>query len=355
MAAEGGHANVMRFVLDVLAECGSFDLAGADGDGRTALHLACNGGHIDVARALLDAGADLNAVDHDQRTPLHRACSDGTLEIVAALIDGGAWLDAPDKRMSSPLLTACWKGHIDVVTALLEAGADIHLSDEENAAPINVAARYGHVDIVELLLQASAVVDARSATGLTPLIIACYRGHAEVVDRLLWHGADPWAIASDGETAHSAAIFRKKPACIDAVDVFLGTQTVCGVVLIFKCVCLVRVCFLVINPPPPFFLSATPHSWSLVCGHDCCAESVSKLTRAIPSMADLLPSAPFACRLGWPQACDALRPFPSETTREKIHPVARLLLLRCAFGQIGKNAAGRHTPAGAASDDRYQP
>ena len=78
-------------------------------------------------------------------------------------------------------------------------------------------------------------------------------------------------------------------------------------------------------------------------------------------MADLLPSAPFVCRLGWPQACDPLRPFPSETTREKIHPVARLLLLllllllRCAFGQIGKNAAGRHTPAGAASDDRYQP
>jgi hypothetical protein len=44
--------------------------------GSTPLHAACSGGYVDVAFALLVAGADLDSVDHGSDTPLDVASSD---------------------------------------------------------------------------------------------------------------------------------------------------------------------------------------------------------------------------------------------------------------------------------------
>ena len=38
---------------------------------RTPLHFACNGGHLEVARLLIDRGADINAKDMNGNTALH--------------------------------------------------------------------------------------------------------------------------------------------------------------------------------------------------------------------------------------------------------------------------------------------
>ena len=47
----------------------------ADEDGHTALHWACDAGHMEVARCLLEHGAAPNAQNVDGSTPLHMACA----------------------------------------------------------------------------------------------------------------------------------------------------------------------------------------------------------------------------------------------------------------------------------------
>lgn len=47
-----------------------------------------------IVRLLIDYGADINTIDADGDTPLHRAASQGSLEIIKALLNAGADVDA---------------------------------------------------------------------------------------------------------------------------------------------------------------------------------------------------------------------------------------------------------------------
>ncbi len=61
-----------------------------DADDKTPLHWAANEGSVEIARILIDAGADLNVQDNLGWTPLHGAAEFGRVEIVRMLIDAGA-------------------------------------------------------------------------------------------------------------------------------------------------------------------------------------------------------------------------------------------------------------------------
>ncbi len=69
----------------------------ANGEGHTALHMACNSGHLECVRMLLDAGADMNAGTARKFTPLTLASINGHFEIVELLIEAGATLEFAGK------------------------------------------------------------------------------------------------------------------------------------------------------------------------------------------------------------------------------------------------------------------
>ena len=73
--ADGGHAQAATEAEHVL------------GAGLSPLHLAAQGGHIDVLEALLATGADVNAIDLRGYTPLHLAVSFGPRELLDPLPD----------------------------------------------------------------------------------------------------------------------------------------------------------------------------------------------------------------------------------------------------------------------------
>ena len=92
-----------------------------DKEGGTPLHVAAFQGHADVARALLEAGASMDAVDKQGRTPLHWAAVRGHAVVARALLEAGASVDAVDKEGDTPLHLAADLGHAEVSTALLNA------------------------------------------------------------------------------------------------------------------------------------------------------------------------------------------------------------------------------------------
>jgi hypothetical protein len=84
---------------------------------RTALHVVTdwpgyfpNGPQI--VRALIASGADPNSRRSGEETPLHWAASSDDADVAAALIDGGADIEAPDGSIGTPLENAvgyaCW-------------------------------------------------------------------------------------------------------------------------------------------------------------------------------------------------------------------------------------------------------
>jgi ankyrin repeat protein len=59
----------------------------ASKDGRTPLFIACQVGHVDAARLLLDNGASVYEADEDGDTPLSIAKNKGHSAIVALLAE----------------------------------------------------------------------------------------------------------------------------------------------------------------------------------------------------------------------------------------------------------------------------
>jgi ankyrin repeat protein len=65
-------------------------------DARTPLHAAAWKDFLDVARLLIEKGAEVDARDEDGGTPLHTAAEEGSLDVARLLIEHGANTDGID-------------------------------------------------------------------------------------------------------------------------------------------------------------------------------------------------------------------------------------------------------------------
>jgi ankyrin repeat protein len=72
----------------------------------TALHMAARRGNVEVAEALLDCGADLEARVSLDETPLRRSVNCGKTGVAALLLSRGADLHSKGSKGLTPLLAA---------------------------------------------------------------------------------------------------------------------------------------------------------------------------------------------------------------------------------------------------------
>ncbi len=93
----------------------------------TFLHVACTKGNLDVVKAFVEEGADINKNEtlHNCR-PLANAAGKGHLDIVRFLHENGAEYDC-SQILTSPLIKAINGGHLPVVKYLVEHGVDVSI------------------------------------------------------------------------------------------------------------------------------------------------------------------------------------------------------------------------------------
>lgn len=85
----------------------------------------CAGGHEEVVRVLLEAGANVEDHNENGHTPLMEAASAGHVPVAKILLEHGAGINTHSNEFKESALTlACYKGHLEMVRFLLEAGAD---------------------------------------------------------------------------------------------------------------------------------------------------------------------------------------------------------------------------------------
>ena len=176
IAVSGGHPEIVAYLLSKGAR------VNARAEQRiTPLHQARSG---EIARVLIQAGADVKAEAHD-KTPMRRAASQGYIEVVDALIEAGEPID---------FLSAVELGMIDRVKAMIEADPDlVHLVDHR--VPLVEAARNGRMKIVRLLIEHGADVNAgygsmHASQRTTALSRAATAGYFDIAEYLLSRGAD---------------------------------------------------------------------------------------------------------------------------------------------------------------------
>jgi ankyrin repeat protein len=178
--------------------------------GATALHWAALRGHEDVARVLLQRGADPSLKNGNGETALQVAERANRAAVVQVLKSGGktpaatapppvasgAAPSAAPRPTASPvaassgepvyspaLVDAVKAGQLVRVRALLEENpARVNGKDAQfGATPLHWAALRGHAAVAELLVASGADVNARNGAGETPLQVAQRSGRADVV------------------------------------------------------------------------------------------------------------------------------------------------------------------------------
>jgi ankyrin repeat protein len=115
-------------VRELLRENASAANAWAD-DGFQPLGLAVFFGHLETARVLLDAGADVNSASRNDFAvmPLHSACAvgdpDRRYELAELLLERGADPNARQKDAFTPLVAADQHGDARLRDLLVQHGA----------------------------------------------------------------------------------------------------------------------------------------------------------------------------------------------------------------------------------------
>jgi hypothetical protein len=138
-----------------------------------------------LVRALVDAGADVDAKDNEGNTPLHFSV----------------------KRINREKFPA--QDYEGIVRLLLDKKADVHIVNVGGATPLHTAAAFrADPSVVEMLIQAGADVNQKASAstgGWTPLHGAAARNSGSIVAVLLKHGADPMTKDARGLTALQVA------------------------------------------------------------------------------------------------------------------------------------------------------
>jgi len=203
----------------------SFNFCDDDENGNSPLHVGVGKNDLELVKALILKGADVNTRNIFGVRPLHLAASECNLEILTLLIENGSKIDCHDLHGRNPLHEACrsQKNSIEVITKLLDAGAKTeYLDNDKNTLLHNVliskkfdiaevlinrfsdinqlnayketcmhlAASFGPKSLISKMIRLGAEVNMKDFKGQTPLHKAVMTNSVEVAEFLLQKGAD---------------------------------------------------------------------------------------------------------------------------------------------------------------------
>jgi len=156
---QSGRANLVVFVIDAVERDPS--LATRRSAGRTLLHAASGAGCLDVVACLLRLGADPNVRDSGGHTPLYSVANQCASvkgpDIVRALVEAGADVNASGGvTRATALHMAARRGFVDIARTLLDFGAAIEARDNKRHTPLRRAINCRRPLVAQLLMERTA-------------------------------------------------------------------------------------------------------------------------------------------------------------------------------------------------------
>lgn len=157
----------LQTVKTILAKDPS-KLNATDDSKYTALHWACMRAHWEVAKYLIEKGADLNVAGGDEGTQINWAVHHDNVEIIKLMVEKGAKLNIRNQWGMTELHTAIWRGCIHVVEYLLDHDSDPMIKTNEGWTAMHYAYRSGHDNVIEMLGKKGLSMTEKDNMGRTP-------------------------------------------------------------------------------------------------------------------------------------------------------------------------------------------
>lgn len=120
----------------------------------TMLQIASREGKIDIAKYLIDRGADVNIGGGFADSAMIDAVGQGHFDMVKLLLSHGAILDT-STFAANALFTAISGGYPDIAKYLIDQGIDLaaayHIGKIENCDALEYARQYGQMEIYDYI------------------------------------------------------------------------------------------------------------------------------------------------------------------------------------------------------------
>ena len=153
---------------------------------KPALIYAVEKGSVDIVKTLIVAGADVNSgLKGFNYTPLGAAIANGNLDSMRSLINAGAKLNSFDDMTAVRGLVI--KNQLEIVKLLTSANTPWDAYSYEDDPVLVIAADHNYIDMIKLLIATGANVDISDGKSLR---VAISNGHVEAVKALIAAGAN---------------------------------------------------------------------------------------------------------------------------------------------------------------------
>ncbi len=182
-----------------------------DNKGRRPIHSAAVQNSLEMAKLLIEHGANVSARNNDGISPMHSAAVQNSVEMAKLLIEHGANVSVRDNKGRRPIHSAAVQNSLEMAKLLIEHGANVSARNKQGGTPMHRAAWENSVEVAKLLIEHGANVNARDKKGRTPMHRAAWENSVEVAKLLIDQGADVSVRNKDGETPlQMAKLFNRK-------------------------------------------------------------------------------------------------------------------------------------------------
>ena len=169
------------------------------------MHAAIWEGRKEIAKALIESGAEVNATMLGPLgwTPIGEAARFGLVDTINELLDHGARIDSRTRSGAMPLHLAIEFKQYRAAETLLRNGADVNAITADGSTPLQLFANNSRDErgaawddsqdavLLEMLLAKGANVNAKADGGSTALHYAVLRNNLRTARILTENGADP--------------------------------------------------------------------------------------------------------------------------------------------------------------------
>ncbi len=180
---------------------------------------------VEIVKALLEHGANPNAVDKSGKTALYWAAELGDKEIVTALLEkkGVDPNQCHHESKESLLLRAVYFNRKEIVQALIEGGADLNIESVLGASKdtkkhvLEVAVNSNYVEIVKILFAAQKPIKLGKKRKAALLETAVTRNDTDMVLVLIEQKAISWTDENQQVSLLRTAISKGNVTCVKAL------------------------------------------------------------------------------------------------------------------------------------------
>lgn len=122
-------------------------------DGFTPLGLSTYFGQVGITTFLIEGGAGVNIASGNafKVTPLHSACAISHLELAKLLLENGADVNARQSSGVTPLHSAAHNGQLALAQLLVTSGADVSAKTDDGQTPSMMAEEKGFEDVANFI------------------------------------------------------------------------------------------------------------------------------------------------------------------------------------------------------------